>query len=70
MEMPAAHAVICRKIAVFARIWHKIRNFLRALLSVTIEYRCSYKTSHIDKETVYLVLLIKKIIIKKEKQTI
>lgn len=70
MEMPAAYTVICRKIAVFARIWHKIRNFLHPLLSVAAEYRCSYKTAHIDKETAYLVPLIKKVIIKEEKQTI
>lgn len=48
MEMPAAYAVICRKTVLFARIWHKNRNFLRYKLLDSLKYRCSYKTGYID----------------------
>ena len=50
MEMPAAHAVICRKTTEFARICHKNRNFLRYKLLDSLECRCSYKIDNLDKK--------------------
>ncbi len=50
MEMLAVYAVICRKTVLFARIWHKNRNFLLHKLMDAHKYRCSYKTGYIDRK--------------------